>query len=900
MADKSSLKAENILSLFNASASAIMQVDEHGLVRIANNSVMTIFGYTPEELVGKPISILIPEKYQARHANYLSSFLDSPENRNMGKGNSFPGRHKNGSTIYVSIGLTVMCQRPAVVAVTITESSTMHEMADDIIKSKAMAAQNLQENKRLTHMAETTDSPIMLIDDAFKITWTNSAFSKYTGYLQRETIGLHPLFCVSPNTQSYILKDFSQALNSTYSFNERLELMTKTNEPRWCSVHLHPSFDGYSITGFILYLYDVTREVLLERELNRHKDTLESVAKTAKLGTWELDILTQKLTWSDQVYAIHEISADKQITVESAIEYYAPEAQALMRNAIEKGTQRGEHWDMELPFVTAKGNHLWVRSVGYAEYEDGNAVLLKGVFQDITPLKKAVENANKANETKSMFLANLSHEIRTPINGVIGMSDLLLDSRLNQKQFQYASLMRQSAESLHIIVNDILDFSKIEAGKVVINYSAFDLRYLISNKVKFHAHAASQKGIRFEVKIHENIDTLVIGDPQRLEQVITNLCANAVKFTKQGAVKLTIARMQHNDTLRYTVEDSGIGIAACHINKLFKEFEQVDSSLSREYGGTGLGLAISKQLVELMGGEIGVTSIEGQGSVFWFELPLQVLEKNAVVTSKIKLPSILVLCSDPDMSDAWLNLANQHDLAIQTLSDPPILIEMLSNKQSWEYILVYEGNYGVELPLILRSIQRKAETSQTLFYVGNNLDDYVHETINIHQIMVEKVERDADKKNVKSDQINVTTVAQYLEYLHVSDALPVNDLLDGKQVLVAEDNEINQAVFKAMLEKCNATVFFAVNGAEAIAILEQNPDIDLVLMDCQMPTMDGFTATRKIRASNNRAIAQTVIIAATAHGNSEDIKRCLEVGMNDHLIKPFTQAQLLAILARYI
>lgn len=893
------MKPSSATTLLNASASAVLEVDYQGLIVQSTDPITKIFGYEPMELVGKHINVLLPEEFRDVHQKVLQKYFAKPEARSMGQGNSFPGLHKNGSVIYISIGLSLLNGPNKTVVVTITESNRLQQLKQTLEESNHLAERRLEDNKRLTKMAETSDSGVAILNEDFNISWVNGAFVKHLGYSKAELMNKEPLFCLHGDSAAQTVREFNNALHSTFSFNGKLAFKTDEGKCLWFNVHLHPSFEGVNSSGFVMNLYDITREVELERALKSNQATLETVANLSKLGTWELDIQNQRLFWSDQVYAIHEIPVGTEVEVDSAINYYAPDARPIISQAVENGISTGQHWDLELPFITAKGKRIWVRTVGYAEYENSQAVRLKGAFQDITDLKQAVESANKANAAKSAFLANMSHEIRTPINGVIGMGELLLNSELNSIQFKYANLVKQSAESLLNIVNDVLDFSKIEAGKVSIVKTNFDLRYMLANKMSLHKHAAKMKGLHFSTFIDDRINNTFYGDAQRIEQVLTNLFANAIKFTDSGEVNLRIENL-NNKMIRFSVSDTGIGIDHDKISMLFTEFEQLDSSFSRKYGGTGLGLTICKQLVELMGGKIGVESNKGHGSEFWFELPIEEHQKNTQkLNEKIELPPVLVLSDDPTVIDAWQTLSEQHDFDMRIFKQAQILIEMLVNSKHWEYIVVYQGDYGLNNQLILASVARKLSAQQTLFYVGHksSLDGI---DAPIKHVELDRLIQQSSVQ-VSSDEIPLSDAyltTRYLSYLHAKDSVKEEHTLKGINVLVAEDNEINQAVFKAMLAFFEASAFFVENGEQALAFMNSEQAVDIILMDCQMPVMDGFSATRQIREMADESSRSIPIVAATAHGHSGDIQKCFQVGMNDYLIKPFNQEQLYRVIRR--
>lgn len=762
--------------LLNASASAILEVDVNGIVLFASSALTSLFGYTADELRGKTIETLIPMDKRAGHKHYFKAFVEQGHNRSMGMGNSFPGRHKSGQIVYVSIGLALIHSEAgqASIVVTITESVRLQETQKSLRDSEIATSNKITENKRLLEMANNSQNIVLLVNPDLTVSWANTALVKILGYALHEVKGKHPLFFIHKKTNENEALTINKALEQQLNYSGKLQLARKSGSAMWANVSLYPNFENQHLLGFVIHINDIDHEQVLMAQVSRHKETLEATARIANLGTWELDVVTNELYWSDEVYAIHELPVGTPMKVENGINFYAPEARPVVSKLIEDSIATGKQWDFELPLITAKNNRLWVRAVGYVEYADGEPVRLKGAFQDITTLKNAVEASDAANKAKSVFLANMSHEIRTPINGVLGMNDLLLSTELNDVQYKYASVVKQSAQTLLHLVNEVLDYSKMEAGKLQVINSAFDIKEMVTERVQWHIHNASQNDVEFSLNIDNSVPQIIAADEHRIAQVLNNLCSNAVKFTHSGRIILSVS-VREGQGIHFVVNDTGIGIEESQLNTVFEEFEQSDNSFTREYSGTGLGLSISKRLVVLMGGEIGVQSKIGRGSSFWFSVPFE-------------------LHADVE-ADSLADLQS---------SDGPSLLS----------------------------------TS-----LGKN------ELTNLH-------------------------------------------------ILIAEDNEINRVVFTEMLKKKGVVLTLAENGADALRIAKAEGPFDVILMDCQMPLMDGFEATRLIRQLDDDALAKQTIIAATAHGMDDELKACLDAGMDDYLVKPFTQDQLTSVLLR--
>jgi len=895
--------------LLNASTSAILEVDAAGQIIYASCAVLLLFGYTTKELIGKNIEILIPEHKLDSHKHNFRQLVKQKKNRSMELANSFPGKHKNGQTVSVIIGLALidLDSGQTNIAVTITESARLQEAQDSLRDSEIRATINIVENKRLLEMANNSPNIILMIAPDLSISWTNSALTNILGYTWQDVIGKHLLSFIHDKTDKSEVLNFNSALEREVGYSGKLQLACKDGRLIWVYISLYPSFEDQALVGFIIHMSDVDHEQRLAEQMLRNNETLETTARIANLGTWEFDLTKNEVYWSTEIYAIHEVEQGTPIALKTAINYYAPEARPIITKAIEDSIESGNKWDLELPLITAKNKRIWVRAVGYAEYEDNKAIRLKGGFQDITTLKNAVEASEAANKAKSVFLANMSHEIRTPINGVLGMNELLLASDLNQEQYKFASVVKKSAESLLELVNEILDYSKIEAGKLQLFNSVFDVREMVTERVQWHVHNASKNGVGFELKIDNAVPNIIQADKNRIAQVLINLCANAVKFTHTGEITLNVT-MPTSNILHIVVKDTGIGIAENQLSTVFDEFEQGDNSFSRQYNGTGLGLSISRQLVALMGGEMGLESKLGEGSSFWFSIPFvqnTSIDPYQESLIQVSLPPLIIIVNNQECLDLWPVSAKNLDIDAYFTSTVKGAIDELKRSQRWQFIvLMPDSQETLNVDLLAQSLKRVSPNNAVVFAVAEYSDASTVQAKSefAHMISLNAQLNSNDLTIVQAQPTDacstLTCVVQELKHFikqnHFVDASALSNL----SILIVEDNEINQIVFTEMLKNTNVQLTMADNGVEALQKITRSGPFDLILMDCQMPLMDGFEATRMIRALDNVELAKQIIIAATAHGMDDDLKACLDVGMNDYLVKPFTQEQLILALTR--
>jgi signal transduction histidine kinase/DNA-binding response OmpR family regulator/CHASE3 domain sensor protein len=797
-------------------------------------------------------------------------------------------------------------------------------------------------------------------------------------------------------------------------------------------------------------------------ELQRSTEVL------AQVGGWELDLRSNALSWTDETHRIHEVDRSVPPSVESAIEFYAPEARPVILSAVQRAIEHGEPYDLELPLVTAKGRQIWVRAIGRAVVENGTPLRLIGAFQDVTAAKAArddidarsawqeailtssqhpiiatlangtvqtfnpaaermlgysaeevvgqmttlsffdpVEVKQRARElaaeagtrivpglgmfaarahrglstdhewnlvrrdgtrvpvilivtalrdrdgaitgfmgiatdittrkqaeaalisakdlaeaavrVKSEFLATMSHEIRTPMNGVMGMTSLLVDTPLTSEQRSYTDAIQRSAQLLMTVINDILDFSKIEAGKLSIEPIPFDLTTAIADVAELLTPRVTESGVELLVRLHPELPRRVVGDSGRLRQVLLNLAGNAIKFTEKGHVLVAVdgQRSPAGVELRFDISDTGIGIADATVEKLFTPFTQADASTTRRFGGTGLGLSISKQLVELMGGQIGVSSTEGAGSTFWFTLTLpEDTTPQAGAAPEIALHGVRTLIVD----DVPLNLQLQHEwmrasgARVDTASSGPEALEKLrSAAADGDPIRVAIIDYrmpGMDGEALGRAIREDPSLPPMSLVMATSTmargDADLFQAAGYNAFLSKPFPPDVLTSAVaavlsrepgwRPDEPIITR--HMLRDIMRPAVTPPATSPDRApvRVLIAEDNPVNQMVAMKMLERMKCRVDVAATGAEAIEMTRRFP-YDLIFMDMQMPNVDGLEATRRIRRLDGPR-AQTRIVAMTANALPEDRRRCLEAGMDDYLSKPITSGALQQAMQR--
>jgi two-component system sensor histidine kinase/response regulator len=583
-----------------------------------------------------------------------------------------------------------------------------------------------------------------------------------------------------------------------------------------------------------------------------------------------------------------------------------PDFDKLLRETSEKKEYRGE-----FIHVRKDGAKFPVEVYATAVSTEGNRFILS-IVNNITErkemetaLKKAKEEAEAANQAKSEFLAHMSHEIRTPMNAIVGLTHLALKTEITPKQRDYLSKVQTSANSLMGIINDVLDVSKIEAGKMEMEKTNFQLDRVFGNIVEMFSLRAQEKGIEFRFETTSDTPLDLVGDPLRLGQVLINLVNNALKFTEKGEIVVsTKALSKENDKVRlqFSVRDTGIGMTEEQKARIFTPFTQADDSMTRRYGGTGLGLTISRQLVEHMGGEISVTSEPGVGSTFTFTTRLGIQPEKSttgkVVPAALRGLKVLVVDDNSTATEILKNMLTSMSFEVTAVDSGRAALQELEDPNNSYGLVLLDWRMpdmdGFETARRIKSNLHLARSPKIFLVTAYGRQEAMQqaEELRLDAFLVKPV-----SNSVLFDAIIQSFGDERMSPVSSSTGTEQGKLLNGMRILVVEDNEINQQVAREMLESYGATIEIAGNGKIAVEMVRDAGAVfDGVLMDLQMPEMDGYEATRIIRAT----LKDLPIIAMTAHALQSEVRQCLELGMNDYVTKPVEPEKLLSTLVRWI
>ncbi|MGB1109470.1 MAG: PAS domain S-box protein [Gammaproteobacteria bacterium] len=765
-------------NLLDSAPDAMVIVDADGRIDRVNRRAEEVFGYDRDDVQGKAVEMLMPERFRAAHPGLRQGFMSDPSARPMGEGMELIALTKAGQELPVEVSLSPIE----------TDEGTMVASALRDITERRRMEQALTDNRNmLQSVLDNSPAVIYMKDLQGRYVLVNRLWYEVMGRTGQETIGL--------TDHDFLPADVADA------FVENDQAVVAQGETVQAEEEL-PQPDG-SVHTYISYKFPV-------------------------------------------------------------------------RNA------EGE--------ITAVG----------------------GVSSDITELVSAREAAKEANKAKSDFLANMSHEIRTPMNAIIGMSYLALQTELNPRQHNYITKVNRSAEALLGIINDILDFSKIEAGQLTMEQIDFRLEDVFDNLANLVGLKAEEKGLELHFDVPRELPTALIGDPLRLGQILINLGNNAVKFTAEGDVVVRVRELERDGErvkLGFRVEDSGIGMTEEQQSRLFQSFSQADASTTRKFGGTGLGLAISRKLVSMMEGEIGVESVPDEGSVFHFSAWLGLGEESAVETERVErdLANLRVLVVDDNATarEILADMASSLGFQVQIAANGREALEKVESaaelNQAIQVVLMdwkMPGMDGVETAKAILSHEQLEELPMVIMVTAFGREDaqQAAQGVELKGFLTKPVSPSSLLDAVAS-AMGKERITQGRSKARLEEELDASSKLRGARVLLVEDNAVNQELALELLHGRGISTEVAGNGQEALDWLDREA-FDGVLMDVQMPVMDGYTATRKIREQER--FNDLPVIAMTANVMAGDLEKAQEAGMNAHIGKPLNVAEMFATMAKWI
>ncbi len=827
-------------------------------------------------------------------------------------------RHKDGHWIWVEdIGRVVEWDKKG-------RATRMVGTHQDISERKAKEI----ELKNLSRIAQESTNGVIITDRHGITEWVNKGFERISGYEKEELIGKRPGDMLQGQESSQeAISQMGEAIRKELDFSVEIINYHKNGTPYWVRIQCNPLLDGDGeLHGFMAIETDVTSLKKAEFKLQRQQQMLEQMSALGRIGAWEVDLEKGIIFWSEMTKKIHDVPLDYKPQLETAINFYKEGySRQRISQLVENSINTGEPFSDELQMVTATGKEIWIATRGRVEQVAGKTVRLYGSFQDISERKKielelvnAKEAAEAAAKAKSEFLASMSHEIRTPINGVIGMLHLLENTQLDNEQKHKLTLASNSASSLLSLINDILDFSKIEAGKIELEDIEFNLVSLLSEFAHGIGFKGYEKGIDFILDVSAVETFWVTGDPYRLRQILNNLASNAIKFTEQGQVlvKVSTQRAGNAVTLEVAVIDTGIGIAQQQLDKLFESFSQLDSSTTRKYGGTGLGLIISRKLCRLMGGDIEVSSQVGTGSQFSFTIQLACNAKSSLTLPRhIFAPfKVLTLVTNSALNQAIQNALHRFGAdVIATDSKEGLLQHYHKLKQQVTHVLLdaqflqLDAGDSGSIANLLHKESTKIIALKPMFNADSNGSPLFKQGVQILELPFSLSDLANKIGFSECEQSQVACLRSVINDTENSAERGNNSELQwpkNTRILLVEDNTINTEVAAGILKNYNLSVEVATNGEEAIELLAdsyaQYP-FSLVLMDCQMPVMDGYQATQEIRQGAAGEQTKNIpVIAMTANAMKGDDQKCLDAGLDAYIAKPIEPQVLLAVLKKYL
>ncbi|WP_455731754.1 PAS domain S-box protein [Burkholderia stabilis] len=933
-----------LAAIVESSADGIVGLTLDGLITSWNNGAEVIFGYTGGEAIGAMLpDLIVPDELVAQERGWLDS---------IARGERIPGLHtrrrrKDGHLLDVSVTLSpILGEAGQVVGIskTVRDISAQKAAEAQIVELnaglEAQISRRTEELRRLNTLfsnvlRSASEVSIVATDPNGTISLFNSGAERLLGYAAADVVDRATPLLMHIDTEiaareAIVSAAYGEAIRGIRVLTEKprrdgaesSEWTYKRRDGSTFPVSLVVTAmrdDAGELIGYLGIAIDITERKQAERELSAARDQLLLAAEAAELGIWTWDVASGAVQWNARMADIYGHPPELHgatVQYESWQRLLHPDDRRETFDGLESIAHLREATLASFRIVRPDGEIRHIQASALAERgARGETLRVTGTNRDISAqyalesdLRRAKEQADAANAAKSSFLANMSHEIRTPMNGIIGMTRLCLDTRLTEEQHEYLTMALSSAQALLTVINDILDFSKIEAGKMLLDPVDFSLRAMITEMLRTTTFKTGRTRVEILSDIGQDVPDSLVGDAGRLRQVLTNLVGNALKFTEAGEVNLSVSVEtldSSTSSLRFAVADTGVGIAPEHLSRIFDAFSQADSSTTRRYGGTGLGLAISARLIEMMGGRLEVRSALGAGSTFSFTLPFSLGRGPALPHPAIPhaLDGVRILVVDDNhtnlrlMHDMLRNFGTQPTCASDTRTALDALYEQAKRREPFAIALV-DGqlpdceDYSLALEIAADPLLR-----DTTVIVLSSLSGRLNAATLKQAGIAGFVAKPVDQSEIFNLLVKVLGESFFASpgpanpSVHPDD-VPESAPARGRAVLLVEDNPVNQRLALRLLEKLGHDVQLASNGQEALDFIERQ-SFDVVLMDIQMPVMDGLEATRELRTRERRAArARLPVVAMTAHAMQGDRERCFMAGMDGYVSKPIETATL--------
>ena len=896
-------------ALAEAVPDALLVIDETGDIAFANTQTERLFGYSRQQLLGSHFEMLLPERFKGRGGDVGDRFATDPAIRRAGTDMKLFGRHSDGTEFPIETTYAPLAAGPGrEIVASIRDVSERGRIDAELRDALSLLGATL----------ESTADGILVVTADGRIAGSNERFAILWG-IPGELLASHD----DGKVMAFVLDQlvspdsFVDKVRELYADPgaESLDILD-FRDGRTFERYSRPQRVGEEIVGRVWSFRDVTSRRRAEEQAHDALAQLEGLAAIVEssadaiIGKTPEGLIT---SWNPGAQRLYGYAADEVIgrDVRILIPDHRRQTEDAVMAAVGNG---GEACSFETDRIRKDGSVVPV-SLTVSPIRSQHGVRgIATIGQDITArraaeadLLAAREAALESSRLKSEFLATMSHEIRTPMNGVIGLANLLLDTPLDETQRSYAEGVQTAAGALLTLLNDILDFSKLEAGKIDLDVTTFDPRSLVEEIARFLSEAAQRKGLELMAYCTPGVPSRLRGDAGRIRQILLNLASNAVKFTASGEVAIRVkatAGDAPTAAVRFEVTDTGIGIAAADHLRLFDSFSQADASTTRRYGGTGLGLAICRRLAEAMGGEIGLSSAPGEGSTFWFEVLLPVVEVRAGVHERLaagQLAGLRVLVVDDNathrlMLESQLTAWGMRPEVVEDAGSALDRSRMRAAAGQLYDMAVLDMHMpdmdGMELAHALSSDPALQGMPLMMLTSGSQVAKAELAAAGIREWLT---------KPVRGSELH-TGLMRMTEDRAVpapAESRPARPNVPSRgRILVVEDNEVNQLVARGMVGKLGYEADVVADGAEAVSATAVR-SYAAVLMDCHMPVMDGFDATKAIRARGDQP-TRLPIIAMTAGAQDEDRERCLAAGMDAYLSKPVDPRALAEVLKRWV